>query len=80
MKYADERPSDTSEGPSSGTHDGHPGHHGWMMMLCCIPIVVLAVALVVTGVASAGLLFTAVLCAGMMAMMMRGMNHSGSGK
>ena len=80
MKYADQHPTGTSEDHYPGTHDGHRGNHGWMMMLCCIPMVVIAVALVVTGVASASFVFTAVLCVGMMAMMMRGMNHRGSGK
>ena len=79
MKHVDQLPTDTSEDPKPGVDDGHRGNHGWMM-LCCIPMVVIAVALVVTGVASAGFLFTAVLCVGMMAVMMRGMNHSGSGK
>lgn len=50
-----------------------------MMMICCIPMLVIAVVLVVTGVASVGFLFIAVLCTAMMAMMMRGMNH-GEGK
>ena len=80
MKHVDQLPTDTSEDPKPGVDDGHRGNHGWMMMLCCVPMVVIAVALVVTGVASAGFLFTAVLCVGMMAVMMRGMNHSGSGK
>ena len=62
------------------SRDGQRSGHGWMMMLCCVPMVVLAVALVATGVARVGFLFTAVLCVVMMAMMMRGMNHSGNGK
>lgn len=80
MKHVDRLPTDTSEDPNPGADDGRRGTHGWMMMLCCVPMVVIAVALVVTGVASAGFLFTAVLCVGMMAVMMRGMYHSGSGK
>ena len=47
------------------------GHPGWMMIACCIPMLVIAVALVATGVASAGLLLTAVLCTALMAVMMR---------
>ena len=80
MKHVDRLPSGTSEDPNPGVDDGRRGNHGWMMMLCCVPMVVIVVALVVTGVASAGFLFTAVLCVGMMAVMMRGMNHTGSGK
>ena len=47
-----------------------PGHHGWLMIACCIPMLVIAVALVVTGVASLGLLLAAVLCTTLMAVMM----------
>ena len=60
------------------TTTGHAGHggHGWMMIACCIPMLVIAVALVATGVASPGFLFVAVMCTAMMAMMMRGMRDS----
>ncbi len=53
------------------------GGHGWMMIVCCIPMLAIAVLLVATGVASAGFLFFAVACTAMMAMMMRGMSGSG---
>lgn len=49
--------------------------HGLMMIACCIPMLAIAVALVVTGVASVSFLFFAVLCTLMMAMMMGGMGH-----
>jgi drug/metabolite transporter (DMT)-like permease len=55
---------------------GHGGH-SWMMIACCIPMIVIAIALVATGVASPGFLFTAVACTVMMALMMRGMDHGG---
>ena len=55
---------------------GHGGH-GWMMMICCIPMIIIAVVLVATGVASPSFLFAAFLCTAMMALMMRGMNHVG---
>ncbi|MDA8267734.1 MAG: hypothetical protein M0013_05090 [Actinomycetota bacterium] len=58
-------------------HDGHGGHH-WMMMACCVPMVVIVLALVATGTVSVGFILFAVLCVGMMALMMRGMDH-GSG-
>ena len=67
---------------STAGHDrgaGHGGHggHGWMMVACCIPMLVVAIVLVATGVASAGLLFVAIMCTAMMWMMMRGMSGSG---
>jgi len=55
---------------------GHGGH-GWMMIACCIPMLVIAGILVATGVASPGFLFVAVGCTLMMALMMRGMGHGG---
>lgn len=60
-------------------HGGHHGHggHGWMMIACCIPMLVIAVVLVATGVASAGFLVAAVGCTLMMALMMGGMGHGG---
>ena len=80
MKYADQLPTHVSEDHNPRAHDGDRGGHGWMMMLCCIPMAIIAVALIATGIASVGFLLTAVPCVGMMAMMMRGMNHSRSGK
>jgi hypothetical protein len=55
----------------------HHGGHGWMMIACCIPMLVIAVVLVATGVASPGFLFVAIGCTLMMALMMRGMSHNG---
>jgi nitrate/nitrite transporter NarK len=54
-------------------HGGHGGHggHGWMMMACCVPMLVIAVVLVATGVISSRFLVTAVACTVMMAVMMR---------
>ena len=79
MKYTDRLPSHPADEPNPGTHDGHPGGHSWMM-LCCIPMAVIAVVLVATGIVGAGFLLTVALCMGMMAVMMRGMNHNGTGK
>ena len=62
--------------PSSGS-DPHGGH-GWMMIACCIPMLVIAIALVAAGVASPGFLVAAIGCTLMMAMMMRGMSRGGS--
>jgi hypothetical protein len=62
-------------------YDTRPDHpatgrsgHGWMMIVCCIPMLVIAVVLVATGIASAGFLLAAVGCTVMMVMMMRAMN------
>jgi hypothetical protein len=55
---------------------GHGGH-SWMMIACCIPMIVIAIALVATGVASPGFLLAAAACTAMMALMMRGMDHGG---
>ena len=52
---------------------GHHGGHGWMMIACCIPMLVIAVALVATGVVDAGFLLFAVGCTAMMFLMMRAM-------
>jgi Flp pilus assembly protein TadB len=49
------------------THSGH----GWMMMICCVPMLVIAIVLVATGVAGVGFIFVAIMCTAMMAMMMQ---------
>jgi hypothetical protein len=63
---------------SEDTHSGGMhGGHGWMMIACCIPMLVIAVALVATGVVSASFLIFAVACTAIMALMMRGMHGDG---
>ena len=61
--------------------DGGNGHggHKWMMVACCIPMLVIAIALVATGVVGVSFIFVAIACTLMMALMMRGM-HGGGGK
>ena len=62
---------------SSG-HDEHAERHGaggrsrhrWMMVACCIPMLVIAGALVFTGTVGVGGLVFALACVGMMAVMM----------
>ncbi|GAC1330026.1 MAG: hypothetical protein NVSMB22_22170 [Chloroflexota bacterium] len=61
------------DAPIGAKHRGH----GWTMMVCCIPMLVIAVALVVIGVASASFILAAVACMAMMALMMVGMNQGG---
>ena len=60
---------------SPSTQRGHGGH-GWMMIACCIPMLVIAIALVATGAVGIGWLFAALMCTAMMAMMMRGMHNT----
>jgi hypothetical protein len=76
----------TQRDPATRDHDpapaaGHGGRghggHGWMMIACCIPMLVIAGILVATGVASPAFLVVAVGCTLMMAMMMRGMGRGG---
>jgi len=55
---------------------GHRGH-GWMMIACCIPMILIAAVLVATGVVSPGFLVYAVACLGMMFVMMKMMDRSG---
>ena len=51
-------------------HIGHGRGHGLMMLACCVPMLLIAVALVASGVAGAGAIFFALFCAVMMAAMM----------
>ncbi|WP_340681406.1 hypothetical protein LCL61_21785 [Amycolatopsis coloradensis] len=51
------------------------GGHGRLMIVCCVPMLAIAVILVATGVAGSGFVLAAVACAVMMAMMMRAMGH-----
>jgi hypothetical protein len=49
-----------------------------MMLICCVPMLVIALVLVATGVVSVGFLLVALACPAMMFLMMRGMqggNH-----
>lgn len=60
------------------SHGGHAGHKG-MMIACCVPMLVIAIALVASGTASAGLIVLALGCTLIMALMMRGMGGHGHG-
>ncbi len=59
-------------------HGGHAGHN-WMMLACCVPMLVIAVALVASGTAGAGAIVVALGCTLMMALMMGGMGGHGHG-
>ena len=71
-----------NENLRTDSHTGEEPHrqarHGWMMMACCAPMLVIGVVLVATGVVRPAFLVSAILCTAMMALMMRGMNHGGS--
>ena len=72
------------ETPQTEEHGHRRGHmgHGLMMIACCIPILMIAILLVATGVASASFLFAAIACIAMMGLMMAMMMRmmSGGGK
>ena len=53
---------------------GAQGGHGWMMIICCIPMLAIA-AVIAFSTGSLNFLFAAVMCTLMMAMMMGGMSH-----
>jgi cytosine/uracil/thiamine/allantoin permease len=59
------------------TNGGMRHGHSWMMVACCIPMLVIAIVLVATGIAGVGFIFIAVICTVMMAMMMGAMDHGG---
>ncbi len=71
-----DRPIEHVQPPAPATQK-QGGGHGWMMIACCIPMLVIAIVLVATGVVGASFIFVAVACTAMMALMMRGMNHVG---
>lgn len=75
------RPSDPHAGHISDRHAGvaSRGGHSWTMIACCIPMLLIAVVLVVTGVVGVGFLFVAVVCTAMMALMMGFGDHRGHG-
>lgn len=57
----------------------HRGH-GWMMLVMCLPMVLIAAALVGTGIVSGAFLLFAIACAAMMFFMMKGMSQGGSSR
>lgn len=61
------------QGEPRGT-EGHSGHR-WMMIACCVPMLIIAGALVLTGSVSIGGLVFALGCVVMMAAMMFAPGH-----
>ena len=70
-------PSHGSDHPALGQSHDHGGHggHKWMMMACCVPMLVIAIVLVASGTAGAGIIIVAIGCTLVMGMMMGG--HGG---
>ena len=64
-------PPETGHTPGSPqtSHSAH-GAHRWMMLICCIPMVVIVALLVVSGAAGSGTVLWALGCVAMMAAMM----------
>ncbi|ATQ29565.1 membrane protein [Rhodococcus ruber Chol-4] len=59
-----------SDPPTEPAGTGGRIRHRWMMLVCCVPMLIIAGVLVVTGNVSVGGLVFAVVCVAMMAMMM----------
>ena len=74
MTNLNQRPPDASK--HAHAHAGHRSHN-FMMIACCFPMLIIAVVLVATSVVSAGFLVYALVCLGMMFMMMRMMDRGG---
>ena len=71
--------SNRPEAQSDHAHGGHVGHN-WMILACCVPMLVIAVALVASGTAGAWTIVVALGCTLMMALMMVGMGGHGHGQ
>lgn len=76
-QHRDKAVQPTMTGSSQQDKQAGHGGHGWMMILCCLPMLVIAAVLLAVGVVSVGFLVFAVACTAMMAFMMRGMSHGG---
>jgi hypothetical protein len=71
MKFLYHSLSNEVEENQVGAHGGH----NWMMMAYCIPMIIIALAPVVTGVVSAAFLVYAVACLLVMGAMTKMMDH-----
>lgn len=71
-----EHPRQAATKPVTDTtgHAGHKNSHRWMMVACCIPMVIIVVALIAAGAINIGWLLFAAACVALMAMMMGGMH------
>ena len=69
---ADLHAHDRHNHQAPGPHGPHGGHR-WMMIACCIPMLVVVGALIATGIAGTGVIIYAVVCLAMMWLMMKAM-------
>lgn len=69
----DPRPAHDHGGSGSAGHRGH----GWLMIACCIPMLVVVGIMVASGVVDVVFLFLALACTALMAFMMQGMHTTG---
>ena len=61
----------------STEHANRRNHHGHgLMMVVCVPMLLIAMLLVLTGVANPGVLVGAGMCVVMMTVMMRGLSNA----
>jgi hypothetical protein len=60
----------TDPSAAGGEKHGHRGHSHWMMIACCVPMLLVAVFLLAGGIGLAALI-PFVFCAAMMVVMMR---------
>lgn len=67
---------DCHEGDSHAKGHGGHGHSHWMMIACCVPMVLVAV-LLITGGAGLASLAPLLICASMMVLMMGVMSRMG---
>ncbi len=63
--------------PSEQHESRAPVGHGWMMVACCVPMILIAAVLVASGVVSPGPLVYAVACLAMMFVVMKMMDRGG---
>ncbi len=60
--------------PTTPGDTGRPHHgHRWMMLACCVPMLVIVAVLLATGTAGSGAIIFAVACVGIMTAMMLAM-------
>lgn len=67
---------ETGESNAQDEEGGRGGHGHWMMIACCVPMLVIAGVLVATGVVGYGFAVVAIMCTAMMALMMVAMSRS----
>lgn len=74
MEHDHENRRSAEEVAAESGSERRRGHSHWMMMLCCVPMILIAIALVATGVVGFGFILIALACTAMMAAMMFGMS------